>query len=210
MPLRRMHWAESPERAVKESESIAIVRRAAAGDHAALAELYDSTSAMVFGLAVRILNDRTAAEDIVVEVYAQAWRSAKAYDPSRGTPSSWLMTLTRSRAIDLLRARRRDQASEPLDAASAVPSAEPEPEDATIAVEQQRFVRRALAGLSVEQREAIELAYFAGLSHTEIAAKLRQPLGTVKTRIRLGMLRLREQLAPLAPGTLAVGKEVGQ
>ncbi len=181
-----------------------LVRRAAAGDQTGLAELYDATSQLVFALALRILGNRHEAEDVVVEVYTQAWRSAHTYDASRGTPCSWLLTLTRSRAIDMFRSRKRERASDPLEAANDVQSDTPNPEDATADAERHRFVRRAMERLSTEQREAIELAYFSGLSHTEIAMQLGQPLGTIKTRIRLGMMRLRELLGHLSGPVMAV------
>ena len=184
-----------------------LVQRAAVGDQTGLAELYDATSHLVFGLALRILGDRTEAEDAVVEVYAQAWRSAHSYDPHRGTPASWLLTLTRSRAIDMLRARRRERATDPIESAGAVQADTPTPEDATAEAERQHLVRRALQELNSEQRHAIELAYFAGLSHTEIAVQLGQPLGTIKTRIRLGMMRLRESLGHLSGPVVAVSED---
>ena len=162
---------------------------------------------MVFGLALRILGDRDAAEDAVVEVYTQAWKDAKTYDPRRGTAASWLLTLTRSRAIDILRARRRDDLADPIESASDIRAATPDPEEASTIAERQRLVRGALSGLNLEQRQAIELAYFSGLSHTEIALKLGQPLGTIKTRIRLGMLRMRELLDHLAPPLVCTSKE---
>ena len=189
-----------------ESTWTGLIQRTAAGDQHAIAEFYDATSHLVFGLALRILGDRSAAEDVVVETYAQVWRRAKHYDPSRGTPCTWLLTLTRSRAIDTRRARKHDRDSDPIETACDVQSSTPDPEATTAAAERHQFVRSALNGLSTEQREAIELAYFSGLSHTEIAAQLAQPLGTIKTRIRLGMMRLREVLGHLAPAGLAVGK----
>lgn len=184
-----------------------LVQRTAAGEQAALAELYDRSCHLVFGLALRILADRAAAEDAVVETYSQAWREAKAYDVQRGTASAWLLTLARCRAIDMLRSRKRERATDPLESAGDVPSAMPNPEESVGSAERDRFVRHALLGLSSEQREAIELAYFGGLSHTEIAARLSQPLGTVKTRIRLGMMRLRELLGHLATPALETSKE---
>ena len=191
----------------KESNWAALLQRVVAGDQLALAELYDATSPLVFGLALRILGERAAAEDTVVEVYTQVWIRANTYDPQRGTPLSWLLTLTRSRAIDLLRARNRTQAAEPpLEATRNLQSAAPDPEETSMTAERSCFVRRALESLNEDQRQAIELAYFAGLSHTEIAARLGQPLGTVKTRIRAGMMRLRELLGPLPPAT-GIGKE---
>lgn len=181
----------------------ALIGRIVAGDEAAFAELYDATSAMVFGLALRILGDRSAAEDVLMEVYGQAWRQADRFDPKRGSAATWLLAMTRSRAIDSLRAASKNQPSDPFEAANAVASDAPDPSEASAAAQQQRLVRNALSSLNHEQREVIELAYFAGLSHTEISAKLGQPVGTVKTRIRSGMLRLRELLQPVlatAPG----------
>lgn len=186
-----------------ETNWTGLIQRTATGDQHAIAEFYDATSHLVLGLALRILGDHSAAEDVVVETYAQAWRQAKHYDPTRGTACAWLLTLTRSRAIDVLRARKRDRESDPLETAADVESSTPGPEAAAADAERHHFVRHALSALNAEQREAIELAYFAGLSHTEIAARLEQPLGTIKTRIRLGMLRLREVLGHLAPHTLA-------
>ncbi len=199
--------ADRPEPMQAEPELNDLVQRAAGGNHAALAELYDATSHVVFGLALRILGARDAAEDAVIEVYAQAWREAKGYDPQRGSASAWLLTITRSRSIDILRSRRRDLIVDPLESAGDVSSELPGPEQTSADAERHRYVRGALTRLSTEQREAIELAYFAGLSHTEIAMKLGQPLGTIKTRIRLGMMRLRELLEHLSSPAMAVGKE---
>jgi RNA polymerase sigma-70 factor (ECF subfamily) len=169
--------------------------------------LYDQTSHLVYGLALRIVRDEPAAEDVVIEVYTHAWRTAAAFEPKRGTASAWLLTLTRSRAIDALRARRRNRVQEPLEAAIDIQSDAPGPEDLNVAAERQRFIIGALEALVLEQREAIELAYFGGLSHSEIAARLEQPLGTVKTRIRLGMMKLRETLACLEPALVMMGQE---
>jgi RNA polymerase sigma-70 factor (ECF subfamily) len=196
-----------PTPSTREPNWAVLLQHIAAGEQSALAELYDATSTLVFGLALRILGERAAAEDAVVEVYAQVWAQAKAYDPQRGTPLSWLLTLTRSRSIDLLRARHRAQTVQPLETADNVQAMTLDPEETTVAAERHRIVRRALESLSDDQRQAIELAYFSDLSHTEIATKLRQPLGTVKTRIRMGMMRLRELLGPLDPPTTVIDKE---
>jgi RNA polymerase sigma-70 factor (ECF subfamily) len=190
-----------------ERQWVALLPRIAAGEQAALAAFYDATNSIVFGLALRILGERAAAEDAVVEVYAQIWAQAKTYDPQRGTLLSWLITLARSRALDLRRSRNRLQKTEPLETAGNVPSATPTPEDTSVAVQRYRLVHRALENLSEDQRQVIELAYFSDLSHCEIAEKLGQPLGTVKTRIRLGMIRLRELLSTLAPPTPLLEKE---
>jgi RNA polymerase sigma-70 factor (ECF subfamily) len=175
-----------------------LIERVAGGEANAMADLYDATSHIVYGLAYRILGDPAGAEDVLLDVYTRVWRCAADFSVERGSASAWLFTLTRSRAVDVLRARQRNRATEQLEAANGVAADAPGPEDTSLAAERHRFIARALGALAAEQREAIELAYFAGLSHSEIAARLGQPLGTVKTRIRLGMTRLRELLAPLA------------
>lgn len=180
-----------------ESSRAALLRRLAAGDRQAMAELYDQTSPMVYGLALRILADPAAAEDVMIEVYTQLWRQVADYDARRGSPSAWLLTMTRSRAIDALRARGRQPAGESLESAAATAAEAPGPEALSVAAQRHRFVHGALAQLSAELRQLIELAYFGGLSHSEIAAALGQPLGTVKTRIRTAMTQLRALLAPL-------------
>jgi RNA polymerase sigma-70 factor (ECF subfamily) len=183
----------------------ALLQRIAAGDQSAVAELYDATSNVVFSLALRVLGERASAEDVLIEVYAQVWRQAHTYDPQRGTPLSWLLTLARSRSIDLLRSRQRTQATEPLEAASQAPAGIPGPEENSSVAERRRAVNQALASLHEDQRQVIELAYFADLSHAEIAAKLGQPLGTVKTRIRTGLLRLRDLLGSQPSLSAALG-----
>jgi RNA polymerase sigma-70 factor (ECF subfamily) len=168
------------------------------GDQSALAGLYDETNRLVFGLVVRILTDRSAAEEVLLDVYTQVWRQAALYEKRRGTPLGWLMTIARSRAIDRLRSGRLEQqVSQPLDSVGEATAATMSPEENTAQSERAKIVRSALLSLSPEQREVIELAYYAGLSHSEIAARLGQPLGTVKTRTRLGMMKLRELLRPL-------------
>jgi RNA polymerase sigma-70 factor (ECF subfamily) len=179
----------------QEDDLGSLVARCAQGDSRALASLYDRTSSLVNGLALRILNDRSAAEEITGDVYLQVWRTAQSYDPQRGNPVSWLLTLTRSRAIDRLRsvATERRQ-TEPLAEVLTAQSSDPGPEEDTAVSQRRRLVKNALARLAAEQRRAIELAYYGGMSHSEIAATLGEPLGTVKTRVRLGMMRLREML----------------
>lgn len=162
-----------------------------------MADFYDQTSAGVYGLAMRILGDPSLAQEVVLDVYAQVWQRAADFDAARGTVSAWLITLTRSRAIDTRRARRRSPITESLDDAGELSADTPTPEASSAAAERHRFVRRAVANLNADARQAIELAYFGGLTHTEIAARLDQPLGTVKTRIRTAMMQLRTLLAPL-------------
>jgi RNA polymerase sigma-70 factor (ECF subfamily) len=178
-----------------------LIAQTARGDQVALATLYDRTSPHVYGLALKILGDREAAEEVTLDVYTQVWRQAHTYNESRGTPGAWLMMLTRTRAIDRFRAGYAERGKlDTLDAATLFISDGPDPEQETSEQERRRLVRQALSNLSVEQREAISLAYFWGLSQSEIAAKLQLPLGTVKTRVRLGMLKMREYLAPHEEG----------
>jgi RNA polymerase sigma-70 factor, ECF subfamily len=178
-------------------ELTALMQRISQGDQLAFAALYDATRSLVYSLAVRILRDQSAAEDVTIEVYQQVYQQAGQYTSDRGTPSAWILTLTRSRAIDRLRQHTvRQQRESTLDAIAHA-SLLPDPETSSVANELRCAVRKALATLSKEQRQAIESAYYAGLSHREIAAQLGQPLGTVKTRIRTGMMMLRAQLGPL-------------
>jgi RNA polymerase sigma-70 factor (ECF subfamily) len=187
-----------------EQEWAGLLARIAAGDQSALAELYDASSAKVFGLAMKILGDRDAAEEVTVDVYTQVWRKIASYDAQRGTPGSWLMTITKNRAIDGFRSRYLERGRQvPLDEAAELPGHEATPEQYSAGLERQRLVQAALAVLSTEQRQAIALAYYWGMSQSEIADRLKLPLGTVKTRMRLGMIRLREVLAPHGEGLLS-------
>ena len=187
-----------------EQEWAGFLARIAAGDQSALAELYDASSAKVFGLAMKILGDRDAAEEVTVDVYTQVWRKIASYDAHRGTPGSWLMTMTKNRAIDGFRSRYLERGRQvPLDEAAELPGHEATPEQYSAGLERQRLVQAALAMLSTEQRQAIALAYYWGISQSEIADRLKLPLGTVKTRMRLGMIRLREVLAPHGEGLLS-------
>lgn len=165
----------------------AIARR----DEQALASLYDRYRLILFGLTMRILNSREDAEDVLQEVLLQVWRRASDFDEQRGRPFTWLVTLARSRAIDRLRvlgSRKR------LAASAAQETAEETSDAALDALksEQRQIVKTALAELPEDQRHTLILAYFEGLTQSEIAAKLDTPLGTVKTRMRSGMIKLRE------------------
>lgn len=162
----------------------------------ALAELYDRTSPLVYGLALRIVRERSAAEDILQEVYMQVWRLADAFDPARGTVLSWIVTIARSRALDSLRSSRallsHENNSEELD---TFHSAAPDPEHDSSESERVQLVRRFLSQLPTGQRRVIELAFFHGLTHSEIASQAGLPLGTIKSRIRNGMMQIRERLS---------------
>jgi RNA polymerase sigma-70 factor, ECF subfamily len=172
---------------------IELLHAVARGDEPALGMLYDRYRVILFGLLVRILNSREEAEDVLQEVMLQVWRRAGDFDEQRGRPFTWLVTLARSRAIDRLRllgARQRL-------ADSAARNAPDEASDAakdTLHSEQREIVQRALAALPEEQTRILMLAYFEGLTQSEIATKLTTPLGTVKTRMRSGMIKLRELL----------------
>lgn len=172
------------------------VSEAANGDQAALARLYDSTNRLVYGLILRIVSNTHTAEEVLLDVYLQIWRKAETYNAAKGTVLAWLFTIARSRAIDALRSRASKESGQqdPLDTAVAAVDRAPSPEENSAISQRRQFVQQCLAELPAEQREAIELAYFRGLSHSEIAEALNQPLGTVKTRVRLGMARLRESL----------------
>jgi len=183
-----------------ESEDEALVRRMAAGDDQALGALYDRWAAVVHGVVSRLLRQPDDVEDVVEETFWQAWRQAARFDRTRGAVQTWLLTIARSRALDRVRAlrRRREEPLEGDDGQTVVQqAAEGDPGLDAEASERRRIVVAALAGLPAEQREALELGYFGGLSQTEIAERTGQPLGTVKTRMRLAMQKLRGQLQAL-------------
>ncbi len=165
----------------------------ARGDESALAALYDRYRLILFGLIQRILHSRAEAEDVLQEVFLQAWQKAANFDESRGRPFTWLVTLARSRAIDRLRslgARDRLATASAREATEEVADAV----DDAILSEQSEIVRDALKELPEDQRQVLLLAYFEGFTQSEIAGRLGSPLGTVKTRMRSGMIKLRELL----------------
>lgn len=173
-----------------------LVRRIADGDEHALGILYDRYADAVHGVALRVLRDATQARDVVEEVFWQAWRQASRWAPERGGVSTWLLTIARSRAIDRRRAlvRRGEESSAPLEQLAA------EGADASRGVEEsdlRRVLQEALDTLPPEQRDALELAYWGGLTQVEIAERTGQPLGTVKTRMRLALRKLRDRLTEL-------------
>jgi RNA polymerase sigma-70 factor, ECF subfamily len=173
-----------------------LIERTATGDRDAFARLFDATSPYVNGLARRILSDRESSEEVVMEVYVQVWQRAARYDAGRGAPLTWLLNLTRSRAIDRLRARstRERELEDPFEEEPADLESRGDPLEHALLAERRRKVREALERLSRDERNVVELAYFGGRSHTEIALELGLPLGTVKTRLRLALLRLERAL----------------
>jgi len=182
--------------ASQDRQTIERMRRR---DSAALADLYDRYARSVYSLACRILTDRAEAEDVVQEVFSQAWRQADAYDAKRAPVAGWLLMMTRTRAIDRLRARSgRVQMVQALPTLPDPPDQHEGPEALAIGEQEAARVRAALDTLTESQRSAIELAYYEGLSQSDIAARLREPLGTVKTRIRTGLLKLRSALRDAA------------
>ena len=178
-----------------EASLMSLLSQIAERDEVAFSRLYELTSARVFGVALRILRDRDAAADAVLETYWTVWRNAGSFDPQRGRPLTWMLTVARSRAIDRLRAQRRRSATEQRELNLAEPEdPAPNPEIVSAHAERCAQLGAALGSLPEPQRIAIETAYFLELSHAEVAAKLGVPLGTAKSRIRLGLQSLRKLL----------------
>jgi RNA polymerase sigma-70 factor, ECF subfamily len=165
----------------------ALIERIRFGDETAMADMYDRYSGIVYGVALRVLGDTGAAEDVLQEVFLQLWRNPQAFDANRGKLSSWLAVIARNRAIDHLRKRPLESDIEDLPLSTGV-SLENEAAQ-RLAVEK---IRGVLSRLPQEQRRALEMAFFEGMTHTEIASKTGDPLGTIKTRIRAGLLALRK------------------
>ena len=187
--------APSPEDGAPGGDPLAeLMRLSARGDEQAFARLYDATATRVFGLAVRVVRDPAQAEEVTQEAFLEIWRTASRFDPDRGSPMAWLLTITHRKAVDRVRsaqaATRRDTSyhdqNQPVEHDSTA-------EAAHASLEAHR-VRGALAALTEVQREAVGLAYFGGYTHTEVATMLDLPVGTAKTRIRDGLIRLRDAM----------------
>ena len=171
------------------------IERIGAGDQHALASLYDASSSLVYGIALRIVGNPADAEEVALDVYQQIWRKACDYNPDRGAPMTWVVMLARTRAIDRQRrSAARTRVEQPIDHMLELRGDQPGPEEQSADAEARRRLRTALNKLGEEQREALQLAFFSGYTHSELSARLGAPLGTVKTRIRLGMLKLRKEL----------------
>ncbi|HLX69095.1 MAG TPA: sigma-70 family RNA polymerase sigma factor [Verrucomicrobiae bacterium] len=179
-----------------QDRDIELLRQIAAGDRAAFADFYDRHSTLMFSVACRILNDPGEAQDVLQEVFVQIWEKAGRFDSRLGKASSWAVALVRNKSIDRTRAsQRRTRLAESAQADQAVTTQlSPSVNETIHGSENAKLIQSAIDELPSEQRHAIELAYFSGLTHDEISTKLNEPLGTIKARIRRGLLKLRDQL----------------
>lgn len=188
-----------PDPAEQLDAEVELLRRVAQGDRRGFEELYDRFSGVLFSTAYRVLNNQEATEDVVQDVFVQIWEKAPLYDPTRGKPMTWAITLTRNKAIDRLRsAQRRSRLQDELlqESQTAEQFDDRSSFDAASTSDTNKLVHGAIQKLSKDQREAIELAFFSSLTQLEIAERLKLPLGTIKARIRRGMMRLRDLLGP--------------
>jgi RNA polymerase sigma-70 factor (ECF subfamily) len=199
MTLGDLLYVDNSAVRVSEQDWAKLVTSIAAGDQMALQSLYGQTHRIVFTLIVRITNNRETAEELTLDVFYDVWRKASSYDPADGPVVGWIMNQARCRAIDRLRFEHRKkrfnnyEGGQPEATAEAI--APDDPQQVFQLEEQGRILRNALEALTPEERRAIETAFFSELTYDEVAAKLNQPLGTVKTRIRSGLSKLRQALA---------------
>lgn len=185
---------ESLPTAAVGPDLVALLTRAARGDEAAFAELYDATATRLHGLVVRVVRDRAQSEEVTQDAYLDIWRHCTRFDPAKGSPLSWMLTIAHRKAVDRVRSAEASKAREATyETVTAEREHDSTLEQVEVRLDQQR-VRRALASLTDTQRGAVELAYLGGHTHTEVAALLDIPLGTAKTRIRDGLIRLRDTL----------------
>jgi RNA polymerase sigma-70 factor (ECF subfamily) len=191
-------YADATRPRTSEKEWVGLVRDIAAGEQRALHALYERTHRIVFTLAVRITGSRETAEELTLDVFHDVWRRAAAYDPAGGTVVGWIMNQARSRAIDRLRFEQRKKRVNTRGDDPPAPSPAGDPQQALETRERARVLRAALEVLTPDERRAIETAFFAELTYQEAAARLQEPIGTVKTRIRSGLAKLRQAL-PGAP-----------
>jgi RNA polymerase sigma-70 factor (ECF subfamily) len=188
-------YANRAKPRVVEADWIALVEAIAARDERALRALYDRTNRIVFTFSIRITHSRETAEEITLDVFHDVWRRASSYDPAGGSVIGWIMNQARSRAIDRLRFdQRKKRTADAAETSSAV-TPEKSPHDTVESRDQERQLREALQVLTPDERQAIEAAFFSEMTYSEVATKLNQPLGTVKTRIRSGLAKLRQALA---------------
>jgi len=180
-------------------KDVELLRRVAAGDRAAFADFYDRHSTLMFSVACKILNDPNEAQDVLQETFVQIWEKAERFDPKLGKAASWVATLTRNKAIDRIRAsQRRSRLADEAGAESAIAAEVADTANEAIhGHDKAKLIQSAITSLPADQRRAIELAYFSGLTQHEISQQLKEPLGTVKARVRRGLLKLRDQLEGL-------------
>ena len=184
------------EQSTAEDAQAQLLMRVAGGDVQAMSDFYDHIAGPLFSVARRIIGNPAEAEEIVQDVFMQIWEKASSFDPLLGSAFHWALSITRHRAIDRLRSsqRRARLVEELQERAEAEPAVVAQPDADTLMIEEAKTVRSALGSLPREQRQALELAFLAGLTHSEIAELLHQPVGTIKARIRRGLLKLRESL----------------
>jgi RNA polymerase sigma factor (sigma-70 family) len=173
------------------SQLSAVLARIAAGDRAALRIAYQDTSAKLFGVCLRILNDRSEAEDVLQEVYLTVWRKAGSFDPTRASPITWLVAIARNRAIDRLRAGAASRRMEPIESAEDVHDTAPGALDVVVAGQEHARLANCMGELEARQAAAIRAAFLDGNTYEELAARMSVPLGTMKSWIRRGLLKLR-------------------
>ena len=178
--------------------AVNLIQKVANQDRDAFGQLYDRFSSLVFALAMRMLRVRSDAEDLLQEVFVQIWRQAQSYSVQRGSPEAWIVNIARSRAIDKIRSIRRMEKSFVLTDDPARAESSENVESSAAESEARMAMNSALANLPETQRKVLELAYFDGLTQTEIANRLAEPLGTIKTRMRSGIQRLRDMLGTQA------------
>lgn len=194
-------YADKSTTPVSEKDWLGLVQAVAARDQLALHALYERTHRIVFTLAVRIVNNRQTAEEVTLDVFHDVWRRAGSYDATGGSVVGWIMNQARSRAIDRLRFEQRKKRVSPPAEALPPAIAAGDPEASLDVREQARVLREALRVLTSDERQAIETAFFSELTYQEVAAKLSQPLGTVKTRVRSGLGKLRQALDKTVEGS---------
>jgi RNA polymerase sigma-70 factor, ECF subfamily len=188
-------YAHQPKTLVSEKDWVGLVLSIAAGDQLALHALYERTHRVVFTLTMRITGNRETAEEVTLDVFHDVWRRASRYDAADGTVLGWIMNQARSRAIDRLRFEQRKKRVEPQESDPPLAIEATDSYDVLEFKQQSRALRGALTVLTPDERQAIEAAFFSELTYAEVAARLNQPLGTVKTRIRSGLHKLRQALA---------------
>lgn len=193
MPIQGFALPDTTLKA-RPADDFALMASIATGDRAALDELYARHSAQVYGIAMRMLRKPQDAEELLVDVFFEVWDKRERFDATRGSPLAYLVTLTRSRALDRLRAKSKVPTTAIENADSVAATRDDDQLEQAVARERREVIRKAMSALEPAQREAIEYSFFDGLSHSEIAARLNRPLGTVKSNIRQGLIYLRDFL----------------